>query len=111
LPQIQKADHEITGLELGGFRAGRDDFASNVATRDIRKIRTHDEPQLALTNLPIDWINTRGAHAYKNLIGVRSWLGQLTQMQLINAAVVVDDDCFHSSNSRLLIHLHRSDLI
>jgi hypothetical protein len=72
--QIQKAAHQIAGLERGGISPGRDHFASNVATRDKRKIGTQNEPQLALTNLPVNWIDARGANAHKNLIGVRSWV-------------------------------------
>jgi hypothetical protein len=99
-PQIHERDHGIAAFELGGFGIDRDHFTSDVATRTIRKLGTQDEPQLALTNLSIDWIDARGPQTHKHLIGSRSWLGHLTQTQVINAAVVVDNDRFHLSHSR-----------
>jgi hypothetical protein len=61
---LHKTDHGIAGLELSGFRPGRDDFASNVAARHEWKRGTQDEPQLALTNLPVDRIDARGANPH-----------------------------------------------
>jgi len=97
--QFHKTDYGIAGLALSGFRPSRDDFASNVAARDEWKLGTQDEAQLTLTNLPVDRIDARGANAHKNLVGQWPRVGYLTQMQLINAAVVVDDDRFHFWNS------------
>ena len=52
-----------------------------VRTKQIAPlVEAFEEPQLALTNLPVNRINAHGAYAHKNFIGVRSWLGQLTQM-------------------------------
>jgi hypothetical protein len=49
---------EAAPLPIAGYTA-----------RDEWKLGTQDEPPLALTNLPVDRIDARGANAHKNLIG------------------------------------------